>query len=166
MDAKKKSGGESSMPRSLQKINDRSTSLKAELNSSHRGRGAKSRLSSHAEEDDNGADAKLKAQVKTLKEDLDRRQVRAYACSGVVAHPCDDSGSVPRAMQQASYLRRERDYRTRVKLLEEELDKVCSVPVCCDTSLVTAQLRVCAAKVQSHTSTGCEGANGASPGHA
>lgn len=99
MDAKKKSGGESSMPRSLQKINDRSASLKAELNSSHRGRGAKSRLSSHAEEDDNGADAKLKAQVKTLKEDLDRRQVRAYACSGVVAHPCDDSGSVPRAMQ-------------------------------------------------------------------
>lgn len=44
------------------------------------------------------SETKLKGQIRTLKEDLDRRQ--------------------------ESYIRRERDYRTRIQLLEEELQKV------------------------------------------
>lgn len=99
MESKKKESGSSPTPKSLSKIQERSAALKAELN--HRSRGSKSRLGATTTDDDHGSgtdsEVKLRSQVKTLKEDLDRRQ--------------------------ASYLRRERDYRTRVKLLEEELEK-------------------------------------------
>ena len=98
MESKKKSSSDvaGSAPKSLSKIQERSAALKAELN--HRRGGAKSRLATDGD-DYGGTDSegKLRGQVKTLKDDLDRRQ--------------------------ASYLRRERDYRTRVKLLEEELEK-------------------------------------------
>lgn len=91
-------GAAGATPKSLSKITERSAALKAEL---HRGRGSsKARLSGDDDTSHGGTDgeSKLRGQVKTLKDDLDRRQ--------------------------SSYIRRERDYRTRIKLLEEELDKM------------------------------------------
>lgn len=84
------------VPKSQARMQDKISQLKGEVASEQR---KMARAKSGRADDTAGGDteSKLRAQIKSLKEDLDRRQ--------------------------ASYIRRERDYRTRVELLEAELGK-------------------------------------------
>lgn len=67
--------------------------------------------------------AKLREEVKQLRNDLERRLVRARHITRLSKPGCV-SHIIMIATNQASYVRREREYKTQVQVLTEELKKV------------------------------------------
>jgi hypothetical protein len=84
--------------------------------------------------------ATLRTEVQQLKEDVDRRQVGGVACTILRLCRC-----LTYVAEQAAYIRREREYRARIELLEHQLAEVCCwhfwvcVPVCFNSVAVQAR---------------------------